>query len=163
MTGQQAHSAPAYTMKTHLHPFQMLSRLSFDSPAQITPAVNLAVECLGGLELSAAELESVRNQVSYPLKTPRELTLADILETNRKLAAHFGVAFEGPANPEDFAEVAVATEKLARSIASISDNAWDELGCIDDFCPASHANTDSLLYGILHWSFDGNNLSGAAF
>lgn len=139
----------------------MLSKLYFDVPARVTPAIHLAVECLGGLDLTNPESRPEHGQIGFALKVPRELTLADILAVNQKLATHFNTNAATPDDETSFASVAQATELTAQAIAQLSGNDWEGTGCIDEFSPAG--STDELLYGLLHWSFDGNNLTCAAY
>jgi hypothetical protein len=134
----------------------MIIQIFFDAPPNITPAVHKVFAILGGLDLDHPRVNA-RGEVGYLVTAPRELSQADLLAVAADLAQHFGVEAGKAHYLDDFSQVALAVSRTADAIAATfgvdtpSESA-------QDFDPA-HATTDELLYGLLHWSFDGNNMS----
>lgn len=139
----------------------MIIVVYFDTPAKITPATHKVFAILGGLDLEHPHTNAhtdCRGEVGYLVKAPRELSHADLLAVNNDLAQHFGVAPGQAHHLDDFSQIAKALSQTADAIAATFGCDGAESGSAQDFDP-QFASTDDLLYGLLHWSFDGNNMS----
>jgi hypothetical protein len=138
----------------------MYTTIYFDAPAIISPAVHLAFAPLGGLDLEHPQ-PNFRRELGFKVKAPRQLTLGEVLEVADAIAQHHGVTATKPVNPDDLSQVAAALSKTADAIAAkfgettVSESA-------QEFDPA-FANPAILLFGLLHWSFDGNNWTNMEF
>lgn len=137
----------------------MIIAIYFDSPAIVTPATLKTFAILGGLDLEHPHV-TARGDVKYLVKKPSTLSHADLLAVANDLAQHFGVAPCQAHYLDDFSQIAKAMSQTADAIAATFGvpGAGMGLNLPQDFDPKS-ASKDDLLYGLLHWSFDGNNMA----
>lgn len=135
----------------------MITIVYFDAPAKVTPGVHKAFAILGGLDLDHPHTNS-RGEVGYLVKAPNELSHADLLAVANDLAQHFGVEPGQAHYLDDFPKIALAMSQTADAIAATFNVANMESHLAQDFDPDSATN-DDLLYGLVHWSFDGNNMT----
>ena len=131
----------------------MLTRIFFDTPPVITPAVTAAFAHLGGLDLDNPHT-GYREYTGYALKAPRELSHEDVMAIAKEVAKLHNVTVEQPADIGDFVQVLQAVREVTEKIGG-----QDPGFCEGEqyFDPAT-ANTDDLVRGLLTLSFEGNNL-----
>lgn len=135
----------------------MIISVHFDSPANITPATLKTFAILGGLDLEHPH-PTPRGEVSYLVKAPRDLSHADLLAVASDLAQHFGVTPAKAHHLDDFSQIAKALGQTAEAIAATFGEPEFDSSLVQDFDP-NFTSMDDLLCGLLHWSFDGNNMS----
>lgn len=134
----------------------MLTTLYFDTPPVLTRAVYAAFAVMGGLDLDNPKT-GYRDYTGFSLKTPRELSNEDVFTIANAIAELHSVDIERPVDIDDFRQLAMCVQNVAELIAC------EPLGTFSDtqdFDPQSTSN-DDLVFGILHWCDDGNNLANA--
>lgn len=134
----------------------MITALYFDAPPKVTQAVHMAFAFLGGLDLDNPQT-TARGEVRFAVKAPRPLTNAYVLAIADTLAQHFGVVPVPAHDLDDLSQVALAVSQTADAIA-VKFGSDAPSASAQDFDPVS-TTPDDLLYGLLHWSFEGNNLA----
>lgn len=134
----------------------MITALYFDAPPKVTQAVHMAFAFLGGLDLDNPQ-PTPRGEVRFAVKAPCPITNAYVLAIADTLALHFGVVAVQAQNVDDPSQVALAVSRTADAIA-VKFGSDTPSESAQDFDP-TFTTPDDLLYGLLHWSFEGNNLA----
>lgn len=143
----------SYTTQDNFFDTLMLTKIFFNTPPVITPAVTAAFAHLGGLDLDNPET-GYREHTGYALKAPRVLSHEDVMAITEAVAKLHNVTVEQPADIGDFVQVLQAvrlvTEKIGGNPSGYSEGE-------QDFDPET-ATTDNLVCGLLTLSSEGNNL-----